>query len=132
MTKREKRAMRNLRELDRYRVEAPAAYRAMGVEDSTKLDPARNGCFVISCEDREELRIVASVGGGWDHVSVSLEHRCPTWAEMQFIAELFFKLDEYAMQLHLPAKDHINQHPFVLHWWRPRLMRIPLPPKFMV
>ena len=50
---------------------------------------------------------------------------------MEYVAKLFFRDDEVAMQLHVPAKDHINNHPFVLHWWRPhsKLKRIPLPPK---
>jgi hypothetical protein len=130
--------MRDLRELDRYRIEAPEVLRAMGVTDKDKLDPKRNGLFLLEFGNSNTLRgisslkVIASVGGGWDHVSVSLEYRCPTWAEMQFIAELFFKPDECAMQLHVPAKDHINQHPFVLHWWRPRLKLIPLPPKSFV
>lgn len=94
----------------------------------------RNGAFVVpSPETNEPLRILASAGCGWDHVSVSLEDRCPTWAEMEHIKKLFLG-DAVAMQLHMPESDHVNNHPFTLHIWRPRskMKRIPTPPKFMV
>lgn len=78
------------------------------------------------------LHIVASSGGGWDHVSVSTRHRCPTWSEMEFIKRAFFKDDETAMQLHVPAGDHINCHPHCLHLWRPHIQTIPRPPSIMV
>jgi hypothetical protein len=84
------------------------------------------------------LRVIASRGGGsadiggddpysrWDHVSVSLPDRCPTWEEMCFVKELFFERGEPAMQLH-PAKDYVNNHPYCLHLWRPLDAEIPLP-----
>jgi hypothetical protein len=79
-----------------------------------------------------ELRIVASSGLGWDHVSVSVEGRCPTWAEMSFVKFMFFKDSETAMQLHVAVSEHINCHPHTLHLWRPHSAKIPLPPKLMV
>src|SRR5699024_6188883 len=65
------------------------------------------------------LSIVASFGGGWDHVSVSLPNRTPNWAEMEHVKRLFFREDETAMQLHVPTSEHINCHPNCLHLWRP-------------
>lgn len=79
-----------------------------------------------------ELRVIASSGGGWDHVSVSLPNRCPNWIEMEFVKRLFFFSDEVAMQLHVPTSDHINFHPHCLHIWRPHGQQIPLPPVEMV
>jgi len=78
------------------------------------------------------LRVIASTGQGWDHVSVSLANRCPTWEELEHVRKLLFKPDEVVMQLHVPAKDHVNIHPNVLHLWRPLNEKIPLPPKRMV
>lgn len=78
------------------------------------------------------LRIVAARGEGWDHVSVSLEHRAPNWEEMEMVKRAFFKDDECAMQLHVPPTDHINCHPNVLHLWRPHWKHIPRPPSWMV
>jgi hypothetical protein len=74
-----------------------------------------NGAFQIGF-----LRIVSSEGMGWDHVSVSCRTRCPTWDEMEMVKKLFFKPDETCMQLHVPETDHINNHQFCLHLWRPQ------------
>lgn len=128
--------MRDLRELDKHRIEAPAdLLRAMKCAED--YDRARNGVFVFQTRDgatAAELRVIAGSGDGWDHVSVSTAVRCPIWAEMEMIARLFFKDDEVAMQLHVPRADHVNIHPFVLHWWRPlsKLKKISLPPKEFV
>lgn len=69
---------------------------------------------------REPLRIIASDGGGWDHVSVSTPRRCPTWDEMAAVKDLFFAPEEAVMQLHPPKSDYINLHPYCLHLWRPQ------------
>lgn len=68
----------------------------------------------------------------WDHVSVSISDRCPTWDEMEFIKRLFFADNELAMQLHMPVADHINFHPFCLHIWKPLNDKIPTPPSILV
>jgi hypothetical protein len=81
---------------------------------------------------RVQLRVIASHGMGWDHVSVSLGHRCPTWEEMSFIKRLFFLPDEVVMQLHVAESSHINIHPHCLHLWRPQHAEIPLPDPLMV
>jgi len=78
------------------------------------------------------LDIVASNGGGWDHVSVSLLNRCPTWDEMEFVKRLFFRDTEAAFQLHPPIKDYKNIMPYCLHLWRPQAENILLPPVWMV
>lgn len=74
------------------------------------------------------IRVIASWGEGWDHVSVSLPNRCPTWAEMEEIKHRFFEPDEVAYQLHVPSSMHINTHEYCLHMWRPQASEIPLPP----
>lgn len=95
---------------------------------------SRNGAFVIPVAGQTTvLRVIASNGDGWDHLSVSVggEQRCPTWAEMEFVKNRFIG-DVAAMQLHLSEGDHINVHPYTLHIWRPQQRHIPLPPKWMV
>lgn len=120
--------MRNLYELNQYRVTdrwVVDFFGSAGDED--------NGCFMVpSSIDGAKLRIIAAAGLGWDHVSVSRTNRAPNWPEMSHMAQLFFKDDEVAMQLHVPRKDHINDHPYTLHWWRSHNIEIPLPPKFMI
>jgi hypothetical protein len=54
----------------------------------------------------------------WDHVSVSLPDRCPTWNEMCYIKELFWGDDTTVIQYHPPKKEYINNHPYCLHLWR--------------
>jgi len=69
------------------------------------------------------MRVMASAGMGWDHVSISRQNRCPNWPEMEHIKRLFFRDDETAMQLHVPPSDHISIHPYCLHLWRPHWCR---------
>lgn len=88
-----------------------------------------NGAFRIPFRQTGvELKVLASNGNGWDHVSVSLRHRTPNWYELEYVARLFFKDDEVCMQLHLPLKDHVSIHPNCLHLWRPQGEAIPVPP----
>ena len=89
---------------------------------------SNNGAFNIP----GGIRVIVSDGEGWDHVSVSLRDRCPTWEEMKRVKEMFFSDDEPAFQI-FPAKEHYrNYHPFCLHWWRPQHEKMPLPDPFMV
>ncbi len=88
--------------------------------------------LVESVDDGRDLRVIASWGAGWDHVSISRVDRIPTWREMEQTKRLFFRDNETAMQLHVPPVDHINNNPHVLHLWRPHKGAIPRPPRFMV
>ena len=83
------------------------------------------GAFEVAYKDGPfgvviPLRVIVGNGGGWDHVSVSTPTRTPTWAEMCFIKDLFFKDEEWVMQLHQAKSDYVNLHPNVLHMWRPQ------------
>lgn len=84
--------------------------------------PPRSNCgaFVVDGPGRAVLRVIAGDGLGWDHVSVSLNGRCPTWQEMCLVKELFFRDDECVMQLHPPKAEWIDCHPYTLHLWRPQ------------
>jgi hypothetical protein len=118
--------------VERYRVPHPAGE----LPDDMR---AYAGAYVLP----NRLRVIASRAGHpdlvadepgrWDHVSVSRGDRCPTWDEMEYVKRLFFKRDETAMQLHVPPTDHVNNHPYCLHLWRPLPPRvIPRPPSIMV
>ena len=104
----------------------PIKYCIKGCQDGDD-----GGAFSIPFEGRK-LYVIASSGLGWDHVSVSLQQRCPNWREMSFIKDLFWNESEVVMQLHVAKKDHINLHPYCLHLWKPLDQEIPLPPGFMV
>jgi len=70
-----------------------------------------------------------SNGGGWGHVSVSLENRCPTWEEMCHFKDIFWPDSEACVQYHPAKSDYVNNHPNCLHLWRPINERMPKPPK---
>lgn len=68
----------------------------------------------------------------WDHASVSLNNRVPTWKETCFIKDLFWEPEETVIQYHPAESEYINQHLFVLHLWRPQTVQIPMPPMAFV
>jgi hypothetical protein len=91
------------------------------------------GAFVVpSPVDYKPLRVLASRGAGWEHVSVSRANRCPTWGEMEHVKRLFFEPGDVCMQLHVTPAAHLNAHPYCLHIWRPTDCEIPLPPPNLV
>lgn len=110
-----------LRIFDRYAIKAPGFERT-----------ADEGIFQIAAADNRWLRVIATRTGGWDHVSVSREDRCPDWHELEYIKRMFFWQHETAMQLHVPPADHINNSEFCLHLWRSQTLPIPRPPNEMV
>ena len=120
--------MRNLHLLDQYRRLDRDILRHYGGPGDHEC-----GAFQVpSPIDGQPMMIVASALGGWDHVSVSRRNRCPNWPEIDHVKRMFFRDDETAMQLHVPAVDHISDHPYCLHLWRPHKESIPRPPFWMV
>lgn len=91
-----------------------------------------NGIFDITLPNGDKASVIVSDGGGWDHVSVALKGRCPTWKEMCFIKNLFFEKKEVAVQYHPAESDYVNIHEYCLHLWRPQFIDIPTPPKDFV
>lgn len=78
-----------------------------------------NGAFVVSSlKLKRKLTCIASDGGGWEHVSVSLNDRCPTWEEMCVIKDMFWSDDDFVIQVHPQKSDYVNNHKFCLHLWR--------------
>jgi hypothetical protein len=74
--------------------------------------------------------MIASDGGGWEHVSITLNvKRCPDWDEMCLIKNLFWSEDDCVIQFHPPKSEYVNVHPFCLHLWRPVGVILPLPPR---
>ncbi len=127
--------MRNLLdpEINRYRLTNRAV-----IEHCGNVGDGMGGVFLVPLPRPKGkpghplATVVASAGGGWDHVSVSLRTRCPAWNELEHVKRLFFRPGEVAMQLHLPPSEHISLHPNCLHLWRPTDRDIPRPPVEMV
>lgn len=98
-----------------------------------------NGVFFVPTRPGQPpLKVIASDGAledgsqAWEHVSVSLPNRCPTWAEMCAIKALFWGPEDTVVQYHPPRSDYVNNHPYCLHLWRPVDAELPRPPALMV
>jgi hypothetical protein len=77
-------------------------------------------------------KVIASDGEGWEHVSVSFPGRVPTWQEMCQAKDIFWNAEDRVVQYHPPESEYINDHPFVLHLWRPIDQDLPAPPMILV
>jgi len=121
--------MRDLHILDKYR-QADLERRVYGTTGDSG-----NGIFKVYIEGRS-FRVVASDGGGWEHVSVSplstKRKTCPTWEEMCAVKDLFFMPEERVVQYHPPQSEYVNNHPFCLHLWRCTTADFPHPPMIFV
>ena len=86
----------------------------------------------LLCIPKRGMTIIFSVGDGWEHASVSLTDRCPTWEEMDWVRRKLWEAGDTVMQLHPPTSEHISFHPYCLHLWAPIGVAIPRPPAYMV
>lgn len=91
-----------------------------------------NGVFFCKLRHNQEVRVIASDGAGWEHVSVSRRDRCPTWDEMCQVKDLFWDEDDCVVQYHPPKEDWVNNHPNCLHLWRPVGVELPRPHALLV
>jgi hypothetical protein len=111
--------------LERYRVTIP------GFANGPNEPIETNGAFLIPYRGRK-FKVIVSTDGGWDHVSISLPFRCPTWDEMAHFKALFFEPHETVVQFHPDKKAYVNFHPNCLHLWRNQAEGHTLPPAWMV
>lgn len=94
-----------------------------------------NGAFFLILRG-EQVKVIASDGMGWEHVSVSFvkgdARRTPSWRQMCEIKEIFWDAEDAVMQLHPPHSEYVSNHPGCLHLWRPVGQSIPLPDSLLV
>jgi len=94
-----------------------------------------SGAFAVVGPKGQTLRIISSEGDAeypWEHISISLEHRCSNWPEMQFVKEMFWDDDECVVQFHPTKDNYVNNHPYVLHMWKYLNAAFPVPPSILV
>ena len=100
-----------------------------------------NGAFMFDLGSKRRAMFIVSNGEGWEHVSCHVRYQnakgkvkflTPSWQEMCLIKELFWKGDETVLQYHPAESEYVNNHPHVLHLWRPTETEIPTPPKVFV
>lgn len=121
--------MRDLNEIEKYRLrQREREY--YGCEGDNG-----NGMFKVFVAGKSFF-VIATNGGGWEHVSVSPGSRarksCPTWEEMSAIKDMFFLPEECVVQYHPPHSEYVNNHQYCLHLWRPTGTEIPRPPMVFV
>lgn len=109
----------------------PEKYRAL---DWSSPESGNNGLFFVPGRTgRDDLKIIASDGAGWEHVSVSKKYECPTWDEMCKVKSLFWNdPEDWAVQYHPPASRYVNNHPYCLHLWSALDVGMPHPPEILV
>lgn len=90
------------------------------------------GCFFIPYGSNNLLVIAAPEDEQWQHVSVSLKNRCPNWAEMSYVKELFWGDDETVVQFHPKKTEYVNLAENCLHLWRNTMAAHELPPWILV
>lgn len=112
--------MKDLSYLDEYRIPLLGNY---GDE--------HNGFFVLKIKG-EKYRIMASNGCNWEHVSISHDHKIPSWTVMCMVKDMFFEEHECVVQYHPPKSEYINNHPRCLHLWKPLEEDMPVPPSILI
>jgi hypothetical protein len=116
----------------------PDAHRVLvGQLRSTSQD-GNNGAFDLSSPiSGRRLAIIASDGGGWEHVSVHVyvgkgtsraQLLTPTWDEMCFVKNQFWDDEDLVVQFHPPKSQYIDCHPHTLHLWKKIGSEFELPP----
>lgn len=83
-------------------------------------------------KSRCNLNFIFSWGAGFEHLSVSLPNRTPSWEQMCVMKDLFWEDEEICMQLHPAKSQYVNNMNYCLHIWRPINEKIPTPPSIMV
>ncbi len=105
----------------------------------TDLRDGNNGLFDIESPDSGwRLALICSDGEGWEHVSIhayrgrGLSHerqqRTPNWREMCYVKDLCWDEEDVVIQYHPRKSEYVNNHPHVLHLWRPTQAELPTPP----
>lgn len=76
--------------------------------------------------------VIASEGLGWEHVSVSLLSRCPTWQEMCHVKGIFWDDEDCVVQFHPAKSQYVNNHEYCLHLWRCKTQEFPTPESMLI
>lgn len=114
-----------------------SAYGNNGAFDLDSPEPGWR--LALICSDGSEPEVPEAYG--WEHVSVhayrghdgpTLRMRTPNWREMSFVKDLCWDGEDVVMQLHPKKSEYVNNHPYVLHLWRPTHREIPTPPSLLV
>lgn len=80
----------------------------------------------------KRLNFIFSYQMGWEHLSVSMPNRTPSWEQMCRMKDIFWDENEACVQYHPKKEDYVNNHEHCLHIWKPVDYELPTPPSIMV
>lgn len=109
------------------------AARHHGGQFGTSPGDGFNGLFHFKINGLT-VRVIASDGEGWKHVSVSLtgSTNVPSWSIMCQIKDIFWDEEDVVVQFHPKKSEYVNNHPGCLHLWQCLTAQFPTPPTIMV
>lgn len=67
----------------------------------------------------KRLNFIFSYQMGWEHLSVSMPSKTPTWDMMCRMKDIFWNEDETCVEYHPAKSQYVNMHSHCLHIWRP-------------
>lgn len=112
--------MKDLTSLDAFRVHLDG-YAVANIKKQT------TGAFEFVING-DKYFVIASVGCGWQHVSVSESSgKMPTWDIMETIKKKFFENEERTVEFHPKKSDYVNNKENCLHMWIPLEEVLPYP-----
>ena len=78
------------------------------------------------------LNFIFSYQLGWEHLSVSMPSKTPSWEQMCIMKDIFWNKDETCIEYHPREEDYVNNHEHCLHIWKPTEEILPIPPSLLV
>lgn len=78
------------------------------------------------------LNFIFSYQMDWEHLSVSMPNKTPSWDQMCMMKNIFWNEDEACAEYHPKKEDYVNNHKHCLHIWKPTNEVLPLPPSILV
>ncbi|MBM4319777.1 MAG: hypothetical protein FJ125_07420 [Deltaproteobacteria bacterium] len=128
-------SLRISKELERFRIQRPAMLEKDEPDETSgffRLETVERG---IAGRKKKRMIVAVSTLEGWEHASVSLAHRCPTWEEMCRVKDLLWDPEDAVVQYHPPRSQYVNGMQTCLHMWRPKDgagIQMIVPPKELV
>lgn len=78
------------------------------------------------------LNFIFSYQLGWEHLSVSMPGKTPSWDQMCVMKNIFWNEDEACVEYHPKKEEYVNDHEHCLHIWKPTEVELPTPPTILV
>ena len=90
------------------------------------------GGYYFDSISGRKLNFIFSYQLGWEHLSVSMPSRTPSWDQMCRMKDIFWEKDEACVEYHPKEEDYVNMHKHCLHIWKPTEEKLPTPPHILV